>query len=99
MRSATKTAAKRAAEAIAGGDIDAARIAVRSALSVLDRAAQKGVIHPNNAARRKSRLFLKFNAAVAALQTPVEPPTTGRTKEKRAAAAPKKGTTRKASKK
>jgi hypothetical protein len=38
----------------------------------LDRAAQKGIIHPNNAARRKSRLFLRYNAAVAALQAPAE---------------------------
>jgi len=36
------------------------------AISVLDRAAQKGVLHPNNAARRKSRLMQKLNAAQAA---------------------------------
>jgi small subunit ribosomal protein S20 len=28
---------------------------------MLDRAARKGIIHPNNAARRKSRLMAKFN--------------------------------------
>jgi small subunit ribosomal protein S20 len=37
-------------------------------LSQLDRAASKGVIHRNNAARRKSRLMRKFNAAQAAAQ-------------------------------
>ena len=90
---------KRAAEAIAGGDMDAARNAVRTALSALDRASQKGVIHPNNAARRKSRLFLKFNAAVAALQTPLEPPSGGKAKEKRTTTGEsKKGTARKAGK-
>lgn len=36
---------------------------VRAAISELDRAARKGVIHPNNAARRKSRLLRKLNAA------------------------------------
>jgi len=37
--------------------------AVQKAISVLDRAAEKGIIHPNNAARRKSRLMRKFNQA------------------------------------
>jgi small subunit ribosomal protein S20 len=74
VKSATKTTIKRSVEAIAGGDREAAREAVRTALSALDRAAQKGIIHPNNAARRKSRLLLKYNAAVAALQTPAEKP-------------------------
>lgn len=72
VKSATKTAIKRANETIAGGDIDAAREAVRAAIGSLDRAAQKGVLHPNNAGRRKSRLLLRYNASVAALQTPVE---------------------------
>jgi small subunit ribosomal protein S20 len=39
---------------------------VREALSTLDKAAVKGIIHKNNAARRKSRLMKKFNAAQAA---------------------------------
>lgn len=71
-RSATKAAINRATVSIASGDMDAARHEVRAAISTLDRAAQKGVLHPNNAARRKSRLLLKYNAAVAALQTPTE---------------------------
>jgi len=72
VKSATKTAVKRANDSIAGGDIDVAREAVRAALSTLDRAAQKGVLHPNNAGRRKSRLLLRYNASIAALQTPSE---------------------------
>lgn len=68
VRSATKTLVKKAEAAIASGDLEAARDAVRIALSNLDRAAKKGVIHANAAARRKSRLVLKYNAAVAALQ-------------------------------
>ena len=72
VKSATKTAVKNANDAIASGDLEAAREAVRTALSALDRAAQKGVLHANNAGRRKSRLLLKFNAAVAAVQATVE---------------------------
>jgi len=40
--------------------------ALQQALSYLDRAAVKGVIHKNNAARRKSRLMKRFNKARAA---------------------------------
>lgn len=72
IKSATKTAVKNAGTAIAGGDVDSARLAVRSAIIALDRAAAKGVIHPNNASRRKSRLLLRYNAAIAALQVPGE---------------------------
>jgi len=39
--------------------------ALQLALSYLDRAAVKGVIHKNNAARRKSRLMKRFNKAHA----------------------------------
>lgn len=60
---------KRAVSSIAGGDLDIAREDVRTAVNTLDRAASKGIIHPNNAARHKSRLLLKYNAAVAALQS------------------------------
>ncbi len=42
-----------------------AEAAVVSAMSALDKAAGKGVLHPNNAARRKSRLAKKLNAALA----------------------------------
>lgn len=71
VRSATKTVMKKAEAAIAAGDPEEARLAVRAALSNLDRAAKKGVIHANAAARRKSRLILKYNAAVAAVQSSV----------------------------
>jgi small subunit ribosomal protein S20 len=39
--------------------------AVRLAISELDKAAKKGVIHKNNASRRKSRLMKQLNAAIA----------------------------------
>ena len=73
VRSASRTIVKKAEAAIAAGDPEAARLVVRAALSNLDRVAKKGVIHANAAARRKSRLVLKYNAAVAAVQaSPVE---------------------------
>ena len=89
VKSATKTAVKLANESIAGGDIDAARGAVRAALSSLDRAAQKGVIHSNNAGRRKSRLLLRYNASVAALQAPAAEERPTRKEKPAAAKAPK----------
>lgn len=70
VKSATKTAVKKANAAILSHDINAAREATREALIALDKAAQKGVLHANNAARHKSRLLIKYNAAVAVLQTP-----------------------------
>lgn len=65
-RSATRTLVKRAELVIQSGDQDAAREAVGDAIAMLDRAAGKNVVHPNNAARRKSRLMAKFNAAANA---------------------------------
>ena len=68
VKSATKTAVKKANEAIVSGDLDAAREMTRAAIVALDKAAQKGVLHPNNSARHKSRLLIKYNAAVAVRQ-------------------------------
>ncbi len=62
FRSAARTFVKKAELAIVAGDQATAKTAVDTAISTLDRVAQKGVIHPNNAARRKSRLMAKFNA-------------------------------------
>lgn len=62
FRSAARTYIKKAELAIASGDREAAQAAVLTATSTLDRVASKGVIHANNAARRKSRLMRKFNA-------------------------------------
>jgi small subunit ribosomal protein S20 len=70
VKSATKTAVKKANAAILSHDINAARDAVRAAIVALDKAAQKGVLHANNSARHKSRLLIKYNAAVAVLQSP-----------------------------
>ena len=64
-RSAARTYVKKAEVAIRNGNQDAAATAVGDALSMLDRVASKGIIHRNNAARRKSRLMKKFNQLTA----------------------------------
>jgi len=67
VRSTVKTFISRAREAIAGGEeSDSILASVQRAMRELDRAAKKGIIHPNNAARRKSRLMKRLNAASAA---------------------------------
>jgi len=63
VRSATKTQVTRAEKLISSNKPEPAREAVATAISAIDRAAKKGVIHPNTAARRKSRLMKKFNQA------------------------------------
>lgn len=60
LRSGARTAVKRARTAVESSDTMSAE-AVQAAISVLDRAAQKGIIHKNNAARRKSRLVKALN--------------------------------------
>ena len=62
VRTRARTSVKNAKETIAAGDKAVAAEVVREALSQLDRAAQKGVIHRNNASRRKSRLMKRLNA-------------------------------------
>ena len=64
FRTAARTYVKKAELAIQSGDVNEASTAVGDAISVLDRVANKGVIHRNNAARRKSRLMAKYNAMV-----------------------------------
>jgi len=61
VKSIVKTQITKARQAIDAGEEDAEE-AVRAAVSELDRAAKKGVIHHNNAARRKSRLMKQLNA-------------------------------------
>lgn len=63
--SALRTSIRKARELIAAGESDEARQAVDDAVSALDRATGKGVVHRNNAARRKSRLMRRLNAALA----------------------------------
>jgi len=46
--------------------MEEARSSVSEAIRALDKAAEKGIIHRNNAARRKSRLMRKLNEAATA---------------------------------
>ncbi|RIL13702.1 30S ribosomal protein S20 [Acinetobacter baumannii] len=63
LRSMVRTYIKRTLSAIAGGDYAVATEAYKKAVPVIDRMADKGIIHKNKAARHKSRL----NAQVKAL--------------------------------
>jgi small subunit ribosomal protein S20 len=60
VKSELKTRTKNAIKAVGSEDADEA---LRLAVKRLDMAAAKGVIHKNQAARRKSRLMKKLNAA------------------------------------
>ena len=74
-RTAAKTYVAKALSVAAGPtDAEATTVALIDALSALDRAAKAGAIHPNAAARRKSRLTIKINAALGGTQAT----TTGR---------------------
>ena len=64
FRSMVRTYIKKVDAAIEGGDQGAATEAYNQAVPVIDRMADKGIIHKNKAARHKSRL----NAAVKALK-------------------------------
>ena len=73
VRSQVKTNITRAEKLIFTGELDAAREAVAAAVSSLDRAAEKKMLHANNAARRKSRLLKKLNQAAAQPKTAPKP--------------------------
>ena len=64
VRGSARTATKKARQAVDGNSTES-REAVLAAMSALDRAATKGVIHKNNAARRKSRLMKALNKSQA----------------------------------
>jgi small subunit ribosomal protein S20 len=65
VRTGVRTEVRAAREAQEGTDAEAARKATLAAVSALDKAANKGVIHKRNAARRKSRLMKKIAAQPA----------------------------------
>ncbi len=58
-RSEVRTRTKQAVAAAEAGGSDAAEV-TRTAIRTIDKAAQKGVIHKNQAARRKSRLLARL---------------------------------------
>ncbi len=63
VTSAVKTSIKRYDQALAAGDAAAAETAFLKAVSTVDKAASKGVIHKNAANRKKAQLALKRAAA------------------------------------
>ena len=63
FRGQARTAVKKARGLMAAGNLEEAREAVQAASRALDKAAAKGIIHKNNAARRKSRLMQQLNQA------------------------------------
>jgi small subunit ribosomal protein S20 len=65
VKSAVKTFIRKAERGIVGAAEDSTELVVQ-AISKLDKAASKGILHKRNAARRKSRLMKKLNTAGAA---------------------------------
>jgi small subunit ribosomal protein S20 len=65
LRSLVRTNIKRVVAAIQSGDAEQAREAYGKAVPVIDRMADKGIIHKNKAARHKSRLNAQIKALAA----------------------------------
>ncbi|MCM8710395.1 30S ribosomal protein S20 [Clostridium sp. SYSU_GA19001] len=65
VKSSLKTVIKKFEAAVAGGNVEEAKVALVNASKALDMAASKGVIHKNMASRKKSRLAAKLNALTA----------------------------------
>ncbi|HLV47956.1 MAG TPA: 30S ribosomal protein S20 [Aliidiomarina sp.] len=64
-RSMMRTYMKRVLAAVAAGDQQKAQTALAELTPILDRAATKGLIHKNKAARHKSRLTAQIKALAA----------------------------------
>ena len=62
FRGSTRTQIRKVRNSIISGDEKSAAEEVKRAIAQLDRAAAKGIIHKNNAARRKSRLMAQLNS-------------------------------------
>jgi small subunit ribosomal protein S20 len=65
LRSVVRTSIKKVIAAIATGDAEAAKQAYNNATPVIDRMADKGIIHKNKASRHKSRLNAQVKALAA----------------------------------
>ena len=64
-KSRMRTFVKKVELAIAGGDKDAAAVALRAAQPEMQRAAGKGVIHANTVSRKISRLAARIKSITA----------------------------------
>lgn len=65
-KSNLRTTLKRFEESLASANVESAGKALQSAITKLDKAVNKGLLHKNAAARKKSRLTKKFNAIAKA---------------------------------
>ena len=61
VRSEMKTLVKRELQLIKEGNLEEAQKFLKNAYSIIDKACKKNIIHPNNAARKKSRLARELN--------------------------------------
>jgi len=62
FRSQMRTMIKKFDAAVASGDKEQATLAYRAAVKKVDQAVVRGILHKNNAARKKSQFTLKLNA-------------------------------------
>ena len=62
-KSAMKTFVKKAKQTIEGGDKTAIQAQLSQTVSIIDKTAERGIIHKNAAARRKSRLMKRAHKA------------------------------------
>ena len=65
LRSVVRTSIKKVLAAIGTGNADEAKQAYSAAVPIIDRMADKGIIHKNKAARHKSRLAAQVKALAA----------------------------------
>jgi len=68
FRTQARTYTKRARAQIDAGELEEAKVAVAQATRALDKAAERGIIHKNNAARRKSRIVRHLKRALQAAE-------------------------------
>ena len=61
VRSSTRTTMVRVLRSVRSGDVDAAEPAFQEAVSALDRAVRKGVVHKKTVSRYKSRMAARLN--------------------------------------
>jgi len=95
-KSEVKTRVTRVRKALGEHDLGAAAEMAAIAISVLDRVGAKGILHPNNAARRKSRLMKALNAAGAVGALDPDAKVAKKPTAKPKSAAAKKATVKKA---
>lgn len=80
IRSAVRTKVTHTRRALVGTDVASLELELKTAVQALDQAAEKGVLHKNNVARRKARLMSQVHKRLLALhEEPGKPATSGAT--------------------